>query len=108
MAPLWERYKGAMTARMSAIEGATSLLLEGALSESERKKAHGEAHKLAGSIGTFGYLEASRLARQVEELLEGEEPLGEAEATQLSTLAQRLRIEVDQAAAQSPRDVSWT
>lgn len=105
MATLWERYKGTMTARMSVIEGATRRLLDGELSDKERTNAHAEAHKLAGSIGTFGYLEASRLAREIEELLERQGPLGEAEAAQLSALAARLRAEVDQAAAHSPRDV---
>lgn len=105
MATLWERYKGAMTARMSVIEGATRRLLDGELSDSERKKAHAEAHKLAGSIGTFGYLEASRLAREIEELLDRQGPLGDGEAAQLSVLAARLRAEVDQAAAHSPREV---
>lgn len=105
MASLWERYKGVMTARMSVIDGAMRQLREGELSDSEREKAHAEAHKLAGSIGTFGYLEASRLAREIEVLLDPQGPLGEAEAEKLSALTDRLRTEVDQAAAHSPRDV---
>ena len=105
MAALWERYKGTMNARMSVIEGATSRLLEGALTDMERKNAHGEAHKLAGSIGTFGYLAASQLAREVEELLARDGPLADADASRLSDLARRLRFEMDQAAASPAGDV---
>lgn len=105
MAALWERYKGAMTARVLAIETATNHLLEGFLTEGERSSAHSEAHKLAGSIGTFGYLEASRLAREVEEILGKRGPLGEKDAARLSGLAGRLRSEVDEAAQNPPRDV---
>ena len=102
MAALWERYKGAMAARLAVIEDASRQLLEGALADEDRQRAHGEAHKLAGSIGTFGYWQASRLARQIEELLVPGSPLSEQEATQLAELVDQLGREVSSATAQTP------
>ena len=90
------------------IEKATSRLLDGSLTVGDRTQACGEAHKLAGSIGTFGFHAATRLAREVEQLLDGDRPLGAEEASHLAEISQRLRLEVDQAAASPPRDAPKT
>ncbi|HYH83808.1 MAG TPA: response regulator [Longimicrobium sp.] len=90
----WERFRGPVTARVDAIEAAAIALLEGGLDEETRRHAEREAHKLAGSVGTFGFAQGSRLAREVETLLQGSAPLGQAEALRLSDAAVALRREL--------------
>jgi diguanylate cyclase (GGDEF)-like protein len=90
----WERFRGPVTARVDAIEQAAVAVLEGGLGEEERRHAEREAHKLAGSVGTFGFAQGSRIAREVEGLLGGSAPLGQAEALRLTDLAVALRREL--------------
>jgi diguanylate cyclase (GGDEF)-like protein len=90
----WERFRGPVTARVDAIEEAAVAVLEGGLAEEQRRHAEREAHKLAGSVGTFGFAQGSRIAREVEGLLGGSEPLGQAEALRLTDLAVALRREL--------------
>lgn len=71
-------------------------MLAGTLAGETRRKAHEEAHKLAGSVGTFGYLEASRLARAVEELFESAGPISQPDAIRVSNLVGALRRELEQ------------
>jgi diguanylate cyclase (GGDEF)-like protein len=90
----WERFRGTILARVDEVEGAAVALLEGKLDPDRRRLAEREAHKLAGSVGTFGFAQGSRLAREAETLLEGAAPLGMAEALKLSDLAVALRREL--------------
>ncbi len=90
----WERFRGPVTARVDAVEQAAIAVLEGGLGEEERRHAEREAHKLAGSVGTFGFAQGSRIAREVEGLLGGSAPLGQAEALRLTDLAVALRREL--------------
>jgi len=90
----WERFRGPVTARVDAIENAAIAVLEGRLTEEERRHAEREAHKLAGSVGTFGFAQGSRVAREVETLLQGSAPLGQAEALRLTDAAVALRREL--------------
>lgn len=66
---IWERAQPRLLARVDAIDHAIA-----ALDDSERvASGRAEAHKIAGLAGTFGLGEASRLARSIEEQLEGGE-----------------------------------
>lgn len=57
--------------------------------------AHREAHTLAGSLGTFGFAEASRIAQQIEGLLQQFDRLNLEEVDRLQSLLNRLRKEVN-------------
>src|SRR5579863_1184749 len=63
---IWERRRPEVLGRVEVIERAVAALLAGELSEQLRGEAHSAAHMLAGSVGTFGYLRASQLARELE------------------------------------------
>src|ERR1700752_4596753 len=76
VAKIWERFKGTTFNRLAVLEQAVMALLEGTLSDEVRRQAEREAHKLAGSVGTFGFAEGSRLARAVEQMLQAEALLG--------------------------------
>ena len=71
---LWARYRPATLDRVSVVEAAAVELLKGSIDGELRRKAEGEAHKLAGSLGTFGFDDASRDAREIEVLLQSVHP----------------------------------
>jgi len=55
LAEIWERSKETILGRIAVLEQATAALQEGALEDSLRQQAEREAHKLTGSLGTFGF-----------------------------------------------------
>ncbi len=102
VAGVWERFRGAVLRRVDAVDAAALGLLEGSLDEEGRRNAEREAHKLAGSVGTFGFAEGSRLAREAEMMLQGSATLGQTEALRLSELAVALRRELSGSPASPP------
>lgn len=95
LSALWEKFRDTTFRRVDTVESAALALLEGPLGEEQRRTAEREVHKLAGSVGTFGFAEASRVAREMELLFQGARPLEEAEVLRLSELAVALRRELD-------------
>lgn len=63
---LWTRVRPSMLARVDVIDRAVVAHLEGRLDEAARADAQRAAHQLAGSAGTFGAADASRIARALE------------------------------------------
>jgi diguanylate cyclase (GGDEF)-like protein len=102
VAQIWERSKGTVLNRVVVLEQATVALLEDALGETLREQAEREAHKLAGSLGTFGFAHGSRLAGEMEHLFRAGKPLGRAETLRLSELVVALRQELERPAAAPP------
>jgi diguanylate cyclase (GGDEF)-like protein len=95
VAGLWPRFKGTALGRVEVVEQALSALLEGDLTDELRLKAEQEAHKLAGSVGSFGFKEASRLALEIERSVRSGSNLGEAQAFSLLQTAAALRRELE-------------
>ena len=95
VAGLWPRFKGTVLGRVEVVEQALSALLEGDLTDELRLKAEQEAHKLAGSVGSFGFKEASRLALEIERSFRTGSTLGEAQALSLLHTAAALRRELE-------------
>jgi diguanylate cyclase (GGDEF)-like protein len=98
---VWLKYRGQVLARVDVLEGAAMGVLEGRLDRDARREAEREAHKLAGSAGTFGFGEASRLAREAETILAGPTPPEQADALRLADLAVAIRQQLT-AAPPSP------
>lgn len=94
---VWARYKDTILGRVAVLEGASKAILEASLESDLRRKALAEAHKLAGSVGTFGFPRGSRIAREAEHLLRAEGPLSQTQGLRLSELAKDLRQELAQA-----------
>ncbi|HVH13126.1 MAG TPA: diguanylate cyclase [Longimicrobium sp.] len=94
VAGVWAKYRDQVMARVDVLESAAIGLLEGRLDREGRRAAEREAHKLAGSVGTFGFAEASRLSREAETLLGGPADLPQAEALRLADLAVAIRQEL--------------
>jgi HPt (histidine-containing phosphotransfer) domain-containing protein len=70
LADLWQRNLPLIEHRMAVLERAAS----GPLTEELRAEAVDVAHKLAGSLGMFGYEEGTLIARNLELILESPSP----------------------------------
>ena len=67
---VWQRGKPDVLRRIGLLEEAAVAAHRGDLQEEWRRAAVREAHKLAGSLGTFGFPGGSTIARSIEELLQ--------------------------------------
>lgn len=94
MAALWERFRGTTLERVGALEDALRALRHAPDAAAPRAEAVASAHKLAGSLGTFGFPEASRLARECEHLLDDAAPLAPETLDLLIAHAASIRAEL--------------
>jgi HPt (histidine-containing phosphotransfer) domain-containing protein len=85
---LWERSLPIVRERLDVLDNAASAASNNTLTDDLRAHAIAEAHKLAGSLGMFGYSDGTEFAREIEALLEAP---GTPPAGRLVTLATRLR-----------------
>jgi DNA-binding response OmpR family regulator/HPt (histidine-containing phosphotransfer) domain-containing protein len=70
IAALWRDARPRTISRIETLEDAIAALLEDALDDGLVERARREAHKLAGSLGTFGMPDATQHARAVEHRFE--------------------------------------
>ena len=99
VAGLWERFKEPILGQVDVLEQAIVALMEGCLEHDLQRQAEREAHKLAGSLGMFGFAEGSRLAREMEYRLQGSATLEQTQALPLAELVMALRRELERPAA---------
>ncbi len=92
---IWDRVKGSMSERIDVVEQAVIAGKNGKLETNLQHQAQQEAHKLAGSLGTFGLGYGSDLAREIETLLASELPINSAKNFHISKLLSTLRNEID-------------
>lgn len=90
---LWQSYLPTMRSRLAAIQVAIESLEAGHLDGETRQKAGYEAHKLAGSLGTFGLASSSRMSSEIEHILS--EPATESEAAELKKLFECIKRDVE-------------
>lgn len=91
MEAIWATFRPATLARLDALDAA----LEDDADADARNRGITEAHKLAGSLGTFGLHTATDDARAIEERLEAPGPLPSAVRDELRALARRVREAVE-------------
>jgi DNA-binding response OmpR family regulator len=91
---IWERTRKDIEGRVEAIENAAIALLEGTIDPTLRAAATREAHKLSGVAGTFGFPNATTLAREAEGILEASHTIAPADVMRLSAIANALRAEL--------------
>ncbi len=114
MTGIWERFKEKYSDRLKVVEEAVRAVLKGTLTEELRQQALREAHTLAGSLGSFGLVEASRLSREIEQTFQSGEGEGDSWVAptmgHLSGLVVALRKELEKPLAtveqQTPRPTS--
>jgi len=89
-----DSYKKRVAAQIAVLEQAHTALLAGSFDEQLQQAATHEAHKLAGSMATFGYPEGSKLGRAVEHLLMNDRTLTPEEVSRFSQLVAALQQEL--------------
>jgi len=87
LAALWLRNRPLIEERLAMLDNAAAAAAAGTLIEELREEAADIAHKLAGSLGMYGYDHGTRIARQLELLLDYPTP----DPAQIRALATELR-----------------
>jgi len=90
IAALWEKFKDKYMNRIKVVERALQALQVGNLTEQLRQQAQQEVHTLIGSLGSFGFKNASNRAREIEQLLQPQKLLP-AQKQQLTVLVNNLK-----------------
>lgn len=94
IAEIWERFKDRIGHRIAVLEQAIIALRAGILGDELRTSANQDAHKLVGSLGTFGFAKGSKLARKIEHIFE-QPKVGREQIPALEKLVQGLRAELE-------------
>jgi diguanylate cyclase (GGDEF)-like protein len=93
IAGVWHQFKERVSQQVTSLERAIIALLQEKLTDELRATAEYEAHTLAGSLGTFGLSEGSRLAKKIERIFQAQSMETEA-AGRLCQLVTALRQEI--------------
>ncbi len=91
LAQAWQTHQGTMQERLSVLEATAAAMAGGRLSTDLQQAGCAQAHKLAGSLGCYGFKEGSQIARELEQVLQRSALLDDLEASQVNQLVQRLR-----------------
>lgn len=92
---VWERSREEIARRIATLEHAVSAMLADELAEELRMRAERDAHKLAGSLGMFGFANGSELARELEQALSAADGPAVRDLPRLAELTGALRAEFD-------------
>lgn len=95
VAQIWQQTKHASFNRLAVLEQAVQAMKSGELEANWRRNATQSAHKLAGSLGTFGFPEGSQIAKQLEMLLSSELALQPGDMAQMARLVEALRQQLE-------------
>jgi diguanylate cyclase (GGDEF)-like protein len=91
---IWGKFQESLESQMALFEQAIAQISTGTLDDELRSKAEAQAHRLIGSLGSFGLPQGSQVARQIEQLLRLES-LGHNQAQQLEELVGQLKQVVE-------------
>ncbi len=96
VAGVWEKYKGRVSEQVNVLLKAAQALQDDEFLTNElHSQAAAEAHTLAGSLGTFGFPNGSKLARKIEHLLKENKVLDKAQIAQFNDWVNVLLTEID-------------
>lgn len=93
LAESWLRFQDVIGERVATIERSVAAAETGELPGPQSRAAAGEAHKLVGSLGTFGLMSGSDVARRLEEIFQA--GISVESTREAAGLAERLRSIVD-------------
>jgi len=95
LALLWRKHYGTILERVAVLEHAVDgLRLDSAISSSEQLLVESAAHKLAGTLGTFGSPRGSEIAEHIERLFSPDMVVDEQVIIQAGPLISELRAVV--------------
>ncbi|MBD2199534.1 MULTISPECIES: response regulator [Calothrix] len=90
-----EVFKAKVGSRIAVLEQVVNSYRQGIIHTQLLAEAEQEAHKLVGSLGSFGFIEGSQLAEEIEDLLEGKAFISVSECLRLDQLVMQLQQELD-------------
>ena len=88
---LWAKFLPEIEQRVSLLQAAAVVLGAGKLTPEQQEEAHAAAHKLAGTLGTFGLSRGTELARELEAAYAPGPAPGAAHAARTQQMAGELR-----------------
>ncbi len=91
----WEQHREKYIHRITVLEQAIFSELEGNLEEALRQEARRQVHTLVGSLGSFGFAEASRVCREIEQIFQVEGKLSQSQLEHISRLVVALRQQLE-------------
>lgn len=91
---IWRQFLPQMQERLACLEEAAQALAAAELTDAQRRAAHDAAHKLAGTLGTFGLTKGTILAREAEIVYSGDPGPDPALAPHLLSMAEELKAMV--------------
>ncbi|MFB2934732.1 response regulator [Aerosakkonemataceae cyanobacterium BLCC-F154] len=83
MAGMWQKYQGLMAERLEVLQTAATAIKTGNIANELRLAASKEAHKLAGVLGMFEWETGTKIAKEIEQILESEQLLSETKILSL-------------------------
>ncbi|MBW4508978.1 MAG: response regulator [Scytonematopsis contorta HA4267-MV1] len=92
---IWHRFKGRISEQVSVLEETVLACRSHNLNLELRSNAAKEAHTLAGSLGTFGFPEGSRLAKEIEQFLKKNSKIKDSQISHLENLVAGVRREIE-------------
>ena len=92
---LWQTYLPTMVLRLATIQMAIETLEAGHLDRELTRTAALEAHKLAGSLGTFGLPSSSGMSSQIEHFLAQPESVQGRVVVELRRLFDSVRRDIE-------------
>ena len=93
IAQIWSNFKDLAFKRLSDLENYAVTSVESRSTPTIYDRAKNSAHKLAGSLGCFGFPQGSKIAQQIEQLLNSHS-LAQGEIAQITELIDALKIEL--------------
>nr|WP_242017210.1 response regulator [Trichocoleus sp. FACHB-46] len=91
---IWQKFKGKFIEQFSTLERVALALKTNSFSLELQQQAQQEAHKLAGSLGIFGLMQGSQLARELEDLFQTSVTLATADIEKIIVLVELLGQEL--------------
>ncbi|VXD25208.1 Two-component response regulator [Planktothrix serta PCC 8927] len=93
---IWQKQKYKYFDRLAIIENAVQALKTNNFTPEIQQQALREAHTLVGSLGAFGFKEASALSREIEHLLQVNISTFDSNLENLSTLVETIKQQLNQ------------
>jgi DNA-binding response OmpR family regulator len=94
LAEVWQKSRKQNNDRLAVLKQASRALLENALTNRLQQQAQLAAHKLAGALGVFGFIEGSRLAADIEQRFANEQTISTNDKQKIVNLINRLEREL--------------
>lgn len=90
---MWHKYLPDIRQRARVLAEAAQLASADKLDQQEREAAKSAAHKLAGTLGTFGLNRGTELARELEQIYTGSAEL--PSAARLTAIAAEIQLIIE-------------